>query len=105
MHKSLIGNIGSLPAETRIFCGHEYTVSNLKFASSVEPDNEDVANKLEWAKRITLEGGRTVPSTIADECKTNPFMRVDKPEVQRKTGTEGDPIATMQELRNLKDKF
>ncbi len=105
MHKNLLGAIGSLPPETRIFCGHEYTVPNLKFALSVEPDNENVANKLEWAKKITLEGGRTVPSTIADERKTNPFMRVDVPEVQRKTGSEGDPVATMHKLRALKDKF
>ncbi len=97
--------IGGLPSETRIFCGHEYTVANLKFAQSVEPDNKDIADKLEWAKKITIEGGRTVPSTIAEERKINPFMRVDVPEIQKKTETVGDPMATMTAVRKLKDNF
>ncbi len=104
MYKA-VNIINSLPSETRIFCGHEYTVANLKFAQSIEPDNKDIADKLEWAKKTTIEGDCTVPSTIADERKTNPFMRTDVPEVQKKTATVGDPIATMAALRTLKDEL
>ncbi len=104
MHKALIDKIGTLPPETRIFCGHEYTVANFNFCLKMEPDNQKTVDKLQWAKMITSKGGRTVPSTIADEFETNVFMRVNVPEIQNRTGTEGDPIATMGALRELKNK-
>ncbi|CAN0540317.1 unnamed protein product, partial [Scytosiphon promiscuus] len=54
-----------LPGTSRVFCGHEYTVGNLQFAKSVEPDNAAVSDKLDWSTRILAEGGYTIPSTAS----------------------------------------
>lgn len=62
---ALQGVAAKLPADTRVFCGHEYTVSNLQFARSVEPENSAVSDKLDWSRRILATGGYTVPSTAS----------------------------------------
>lgn len=62
---ALQGVASKLPAETRVFCGHEYTVSNLQFALSVEPENKAVSDKLAWSRRTLATGGYTVPSTAS----------------------------------------
>jgi hydroxyacylglutathione hydrolase len=77
--------LGALPDDTRVYCGHEYTESNLAFAAHVEPDNPDVQRQLERVRAIRKNAAAdwhdatpaemTVPSTIADEHATNPFMR------------------------------
>ncbi|KAK8961722.1 Hydroxyacylglutathione hydrolase cytoplasmic [Platanthera guangdongensis] len=82
MYQSLCVTLGSLPKSTKVFCGHEYTVKNLKFASSVEPDNVETSQKLQWAQQQRKANLPTIPSTIGEEFDTNPFMRVDLPEVQ-----------------------
>jgi hydroxyacylglutathione hydrolase len=61
-------------------------VNNLRFAEHVEPDNEDVKRKLKWALEQRAKSAWTVPSTIADEKKTNPFMRVESEGLRRFTG-------------------
>ncbi|XP_063229889.1 hydroxyacylglutathione hydrolase, mitochondrial isoform X2 [Bacillus rossius redtenbacheri] len=104
MYKALIEILGSLPEETRVFCGHEYTLANLKFAEHVEPDNEAVKNKMTWAKMKRAKGEPTVPSTIRDEKKFNPFMRVTEASVQNHAG-QSDDIATMGCIRREKDCF
>jgi hydroxyacylglutathione hydrolase len=76
MHEALNGKLGHLPDDTRVYCGHEYTVTNLKFAASVEPENGAVAKKLQWAQAERDAGRFTVPSTIEEEKTINPFMRV-----------------------------
>ncbi|CAB1118576.1 unnamed protein product [Ectocarpus sp. CCAP 1310/34] len=63
MSNALQGVAASLPGATRVFCGHEYTVSNLQFAKSVEPENSAVLDKLDWSRRVLAKGGYTVPST------------------------------------------
>ena len=63
MYAALLGFVAALPPTTQIYCGHEYTVNNLRFAASVEPDNRDVAEKAEWAKAQVEGGKHTVPST------------------------------------------
>jgi hydroxyacylglutathione hydrolase len=85
MYTALVEKLGSLPDDYRVFCGHEYTESNLVFAAHVEPDNAAVAEKLARVKQ--LRGGAaadwhdatraemTIPSTIGEERATNPFMR------------------------------
>nr|KAJ3412750.1 hypothetical protein HK105_002265 [Polyrhizophydium stewartii] len=98
MYKSLIQTLAPLPHDTKVFCGHEYTAPNLAFAAMVEPDNQRIAAKAAWAATV----GCTVPSTIGEELETNPFMRVDRPELQRRFGV-ADPIALMAELRELKN--
>lgn len=73
----------SLPPETRLYCGHEYTLANLAFARAVEPDNADIAARsLETAAR-RAQGLPTVPSTLDLERRTNPFVRCSAPEVKR----------------------
>ncbi|XP_076026754.1 hydroxyacylglutathione hydrolase, mitochondrial [Genypterus blacodes] len=104
MYKALIEVLGQLPPETRVYCGHEYTVSNLKFARHVEPDNDDVLKKLAWAKEQCENGEPTVPSTLADEFTFNPFMRVKEKTVQDHV-KQTDPIETMRSLRKEKDSF
>lgn len=79
MAVSLCDKIGKLPANTRVYVGHEYTVSNLRFASVAEPENEVVKQKLEAAQEKRSRNEPTVPSTLADEWATNPFMRVEEP--------------------------
>jgi hydroxyacylglutathione hydrolase len=87
MNKALNDTVAGLPEDTEIYCGHEYTVSNLKFAIHAEPDNQDVRSKLEWAEKTRSEGKFTIPSTIAEEKKTNPFMRVNEKSIQAFTKT------------------
>jgi hydroxyacylglutathione hydrolase len=85
MYTALVEKLGRLPGETRVYCGHEYTASNLRFAAHVEPENEAVRAALARAAAIRARAAAdwhdatpdemTVPSTIADEHATNPFMR------------------------------
>lgn len=67
----------ALPDETEIYCGHEYTINNLKFALTVEPDNMNMQNHLEKSKKLRVENKPTLPSTILLEKKINPFLRCD----------------------------
>lgn len=104
MYQSLCVTLGSLPKPTRVYCGHEYTVKNLQFALTVEPENTKIAEKLSWAQNQRKAGLPTIPSTIAEELETNPFMRVDVPEVQRKVGCSS-PVEALREIRKLKDNW
>lgn len=104
MYKALVDVLGALPPQTRVYCGHEYTVKNLQFARQVEPGNAAVRAKLEWAEQQRSMQLPTVPSTIGEEFTFNPFMRVREKAVQdyaRKT----DAVATMGVLRAEKDNF
>ncbi len=102
MFEALHEKLGRLPDATRIFCGHEYTESNLRFAAHVEPDHAAVREKLARVEKIRAArapdwhdagpGEMTIPSTMADERATNPFVRArDAAELGR--------------LRSLKDRF
>ncbi|XP_074866323.1 hydroxyacylglutathione hydrolase, mitochondrial isoform X3 [Carettochelys insculpta] len=104
MYKALIEILGRLDPETRVYCGHEYTINNLKFARHVEPSNAAIQRKLAWAKAKYDSGEPTIPSTIAEEFTYNPFMRVREKTVQQHAG-ETDPIRTMGVIRKEKDNF
>jgi hydroxyacylglutathione hydrolase len=104
MYSALIEKLSALPGETRVYCGHEYAIQNLKFAVHVEPDNEDLKAKVEWTKEARAKGNPSVPSTIADEKKYNPFMRVNEPSV-RMHANQTDGVSTMGALRQEKDNF
>uniref|UniRef100_A0A671MPK7 Hydroxyacylglutathione hydrolase n=1 Tax=Sinocyclocheilus anshuiensis TaxID=1608454 RepID=A0A671MPK7_9TELE len=97
MYKALIEVLGRLPPETRVYCGHEYTINNLKFAWHVEPNNEAIQKKLTWAKEKYVNREPTIPSTVADEFTFNPFMR--EKSVQEHAGTS-DPIEAMRIPKN-----
>lgn len=70
---ALQGIAAKLPGDTRVFCGHEYTVSNLQFAKHVEPKSVAISEKLEWSRGILANGGYTVPST-ASLIRYTPFV-------------------------------
>ena len=80
MHDSL-SKLAALPDATRVCCGHEYTISNLKFAHAVEPGNAEIANHIERCKALRAEGKPTVPSQIGRERRINPFLRTAEPDV------------------------
>jgi len=105
MYHALVDVLGTLPPSTLVYCGHEYTVKNLKFAATVEPNSSAVADKLAWAKAQRDKGQPTVPSSIAEEFSFNPFMRVCESGVQAHAGRVGDAIGTMAAIRAKKDIF
>jgi len=104
MHHALNTVIAALPDATKVYCGHEYTKKNLEFALTVDPNNAAVKQKLQWAEAQLKKGEHTVPSTIGEEKKTNPFMRVVDPDFVKSLKQE-DHIAAMDHLRNLKNNF
>lgn len=108
MYESL-QKLGALDPQTRVYCGHEYTLSSLKFARHVEPENEDLKALQQQAEAARAKDEPTVPSTIAQEWKTNPFLRVDQPaiiEVAKGQGADvSDPAAILGAIRSLKDNF
>jgi hydroxyacylglutathione hydrolase len=105
MHSALIEKLSKLPDETKVFCGHEYALGNLKFGNHVEPDNKDILAKIEWTKAQRDQNLPSVPSTIGEEKLINPFMRVTTEPVQKFAGAIGNPIETMAHIRRVKDSF
>lgn len=103
MHDAL-ARLADLPKETKVYCGHEYTVNNLKFAETVEPNNDAIKKKKSWAQNQREKNEPTVPSTIAEELQYNPFMRVKEESVQTYTNSS-DLMAVMGVLRTQKDNF
>lgn len=106
MYRALIEILGALPDNTRVYCGHEYSLQNLAFGRHVEPDNEAISKRIAWAVecRKKEEPEPTVPSLLSDEKEINPFMRVHQPSVQ-KHANQTDPVETMKALRLEKDNF
>lgn len=91
----------TLPEETEVYCGHEYTLSNLRFALSVEPDREALKEALAAGEAKRAAGEFTVPGTIGDELRLNPFLRFDDPALMG----EDDAVASFTRLRRAKDSF
>lgn len=95
-----------LPDETRVYCGHEYTRSNARFARHVDPGNAALAERAEEVERLRLADTPTLPVTIAREKATNPFLRADDPALAAAMGLPGaDPVAVFAALRQAKDTF
>jgi len=102
--------LAALPDSTQVYCGHEYTEKNLRFALTLEPGNQATAKKHQWSLKTRAEKKFTVPSTIGDEKQTNPFLRTDSPELRanlkhRDPSVGDDPIAIFAKVRELKDHF
>ena len=74
MYRSL-GRLAELPDDTRLYCAHEYTLSNALFAAQAEPSNQAIADRLAWVQRMREAGKVTIPTTVAEERETNPFVR------------------------------
>ncbi len=109
MNRSL-GRLAELPGETRVCCAHEYTEDNLRFAWSVEPDNEALADRIRRVWAIRADGGCSLPSTIAEERATNPFLRSTSPTLRASVAaampdlTLDGPLAVFAATRALKDR-
>ncbi|MFO1118592.1 MAG: hydroxyacylglutathione hydrolase [Rhodospirillales bacterium] len=95
-----------LPAETRVYCGHEYTESNARFALTLDPDNAALRRRAAEARALWAQARPTVPSLLADERAANPFLRADDPALLMAAGLDGlDPVAAFAEIRRRKDAF
>ena len=106
-----LGRLSALPDDTRVYCGHEYTQKNLEFAVSLEPGNRAATDKLERVRALRKLGKPTIPSTIAEEHATNPFLRTASAELAASVRVKvrdlaaGDPVALFAAVRALKDRF
>lgn len=109
MHASL-SRLAALPDQTRVYCGHEYTASNLRFAAAVEPDNEAIQARARAVEQTRAAGAPSIPGTMAEERATNPFLRAQVPEVARAARAAGPvdsdaPVDVFAALRRWKDRF
>ena len=95
-----------LPGDTRVYCGHEYTLANIKFAQTIEPDNKALIARAAQATRQIAAGQPTIPTTIEEEKAANPFLRADVPSVAAAVGLAGKSAAEVfAEIRTRKNKF
>lgn len=95
-----------LPGDMKLYCGHEYTLGNARFAVTVDPSNAALRKRLAGIEAARAAGKPTVPSTMAEERATNPFLRADDPQVAEAVGMKGaDADAVFTELRERKNNF
>lgn len=104
MWRSLL-KLRALPAETRVYCGHEYTQANARFALTVEPGNAALVERARRVDARRADGLPTVPAAMGEEIATNPFLRADQRPLQDWAGASGDPVATFAAIRRAKDNF
>jgi len=103
MHASL-QKLAALPAETVVYCSHEYTEANVAFALTVDPENPDLRARAEAVAALRAEGKPTVPTTLAEELATNPFLRAHDRAIRKTLGLEGASDAEVfTEIRRRKD--
>ena len=101
-----LAKLAALPRETVLYCGHEYTNQNARFALTIEPKNIDLQARAEEVDGLHKAGKMTLPTTIGLEQATNPFLRADRRRLRTAIGMEGDsPEAVFAELRRRKDNF
>jgi hydroxyacylglutathione hydrolase len=107
---SSLDRLAALPDSTRIYCAHEYTLSNLRFAAAVEPDNRALSDYAAQARTLRADDRPTLPSTVGLERSVNPFLRCDEPAVVRAAETHGgralaDRVEVFATVRAWKDGF
>ncbi|MGZ8290009.1 MAG: hydroxyacylglutathione hydrolase [Telluria sp.] len=106
-----LGKLAALPDDTQVFCAHEYTLANLKFAQEVDPANRDLAERVKSDSAKRERNQPTVPSTVGLEKQTNPFLRYREPAIVRTLVNEGklengaSPVETFAALRAWKNTF
>lgn len=97
--------LASLPEDTEVYCGHEYTASNARFALSVDPDNPALRSRAREVETLRMQAEPTLPTTIGIERATNPFLRASDPAIARHIGLEGaDPVEVFARLREMKNR-
>jgi len=105
MWQSLL-KLRALPPATRVYCAHEYTQSNVRFALTIDPDNPALRARAEDVARLRARDVPTVPSVLGDEVAANPFLRADDPTLAARLGLpSGDAVAVFAEIRARKDRF
>lgn len=109
MHASL-KKLAALPDNTKVYCGHEYTESNLRFAVSIEPRNPKLLSRFERVQGLRSRGAPTVPSTMEEEKQTNPFLRCESKEIHASLKSADpharlDPVSVFAAVRKMKDSF
>ena len=110
MHSSL-ARLAALPGDTAVYCAHEYTLANLRFAKAVEPENAALLARIDEAEALRAAGTPTVPTSIALERATNPFLRTEAPSVRQALAAQdaalehAEPSACFAALRGWKDRF
>ncbi len=101
-----LSRLNRLPADTQLYCAHEYTLTNAAFALSVDPHNKELKKRVAEVKKLRADGIPTVPTNLALERATNPFLRVDDPSIRgllnMQKATQVDVFA---EIRSRKDNF
>lgn len=105
-----LSKLKNLPDQTLVHCAHEYTLSNIKFALAVEPQNKDLLAWQETAQAMRKQGVPTVPTTVAHEKSVNPFLRCEEASViesvkQHQAIKDTDPVTVFAHLRSWKDTF
>ena len=101
-----LSKLAALPDETVVYSGHEYTAANARFAKTIEPDNADLKKRSDDIDAAREDGQPTVPSSLALEKATNPFLRAGEASVQENLGMSGaDPATVFAEIRRRKDSF
>jgi hydroxyacylglutathione hydrolase len=101
---SSLDKLRQLPDDTQVYCGHEYTQSNAKFALTIEPGNEALQQRAQEIDCLRAKGLPTLPTTIGLELSTNPFFRPESEEIQVRLGLSGSCAAEVfAEIRRRKD--
>ncbi|WP_169567030.1 hydroxyacylglutathione hydrolase [Sneathiella limimaris] len=101
-----LSKLKSLPASTQVFCAHEYTEANANFALSVDPENSKLQDRFQDILKLRKAGTPTVPSTMAEEIETNPFLRPDDMGIRKVLGMESaSTVDVFTEIRARKDSF
>jgi hydroxyacylglutathione hydrolase len=105
MHQSL-SKLAALPPETIVYCGHEYTLANARFAVTVDPDNAALAARAAKIEKLRAENRATLPTTIGEELATNPFLRWADPSIRAGLGmAKATDAEVFAEIRKRKDNF
>jgi len=109
MMQASLAKLRALPADTALYCGHEYTVANLRFAAAIEPESSAVQERAQWAAALHERGEPSVPSKLADELRCNPFLRWDADAViaaaRARGAADSTPASVFGALRSAKDTF
>ena len=108
-HEQMFGSIKKirdLPIDTVIYCGHEYSLANAKFAISIYPDNENIGKRYEHIQKAVSEKKYCLPTTLERELRTNPFLMYDDPVLKNKLGKiKSTDLEVFSEIRTQKDNF